>query len=340
MRRFLPLIAVGLMLVACSKDSKASSTAAPPAAATAAQEAPVKPVPPQLPELIAKVNGETISREEFEKAVQAIEQQNGGSVPAEQRDRVYRGVLDQLISFRLLIQETKARNLTVPDAELNARMAQVQGQFPSEEAFKQALAQQKMTPDQLRADARSEMLVTKMLQSEIESKIAVTPAQVQDFYQKNPDRFKQGERVRASHILVRIPEQADEAAKTAAKTKAADVLKQVRAGKDFATLAKQFSDDPGSKEAGGDLNYFQKGQMVGPFDQAVFALKVGDISDLIETQFGFHIIKLTDKQAERAVPLDEVRPQVEEFLKNQSRQEQTQALIKALTAKGKVEILI
>ncbi len=343
MRRLLPALLVCCLIGGCSKASTtASATAASsaPAAAGAAQAPPVKPVPAQLPDVLAKVNGESITKADLEKAVQTVEAQNGAAVPPDQRDRVYRGVLEQLVSFRLLIQETKVRNISVLDTELDARMAQIRSQFPSEEAFKQTLAQQKMSPEQLRADARTEMLVTKMLQAEIESNVAVTPAQVQDFYEKNPDRFKQGERVRASHILLRLPEQADEAAKAAVKVKATDVLKQVRAGKDFAALAKQYSEDPGSAPGGGDLNYFQKGQMVGPFDAAVFAMKVGDVSDLVETQFGFHIIKLTDKQTERAVPLDEVRSQIQQFLENQARQEQTQALIKALAAKGKVEILI
>jgi peptidyl-prolyl cis-trans isomerase C len=344
-RRFLPLLTVCCVLAGCSKASTAESTSAggattPGAEGAAAQAPAIKPVPAELPEVLARVNGETISRADFEKALQAVEAQNGGAVPPDQRDRVYRGVLEQLVSFRLLIQETKARNLTVADAELDARMTEIRSQFPSEEEFNQRLAQQKTTAEQLRADARSELSVTKMLQAEVEAKVAVTPAQVQDFYAKNPDRFKQGERVRASHILLRLPEKADEAAKAAVKTKATDVLKQVRDGKDFAELAKQYSEDPGSAPSGGDLNFFQKGQMVAPFDQAAFTLKVGDVSDLVETNFGFHIIKVTDKQPERVVPLDDVRPQVQQFLENQSRQEQTQALIKALAAKGKVEILI
>lgn len=343
MRRLLPLLAV-LVLGACSKGSTAASAtnAATTQATDAAtpQEPAVKAVPAELPDIVARVNGETITRAEFQKAVQTVEAQNGATVPPDQRDRVYRGVLDQLVNFKLLIQESKARNLTIADAELDARMAQVQGQFPSEEAFKQALAQQQLTTEQLRNDARSEMLVTKMLQTEIEPKVSVTPAQIQDFYAKNPDRFKQGERVRASHILFRLPEQADAVAKAAVRTKATGVLGEIRAGKDFATLAKQHSEDTGSAPAGGDLNYFQQGQMVGPFDTAVFAMKVGDVSDLVETQFGFHIIKLVDKQAERAVPLEEVRPQVQQFLENQARQEQTEAFVKTLAAKGKVEILI
>ena len=155
--------------------------------------------------------------------MQAIEQQNGGPVPPDQRDRVIRGVLDQLVSLRLLVQETKARKLTAPTADVDARIAQLRSQFPTEDAFKQALASQKVTVEQLRADAQSELNVTKMLQAEIESKVAVTPAQVQEFYTKNPDRFKQGERVRASHILLRVPEQAEAAAKAAVKTKADEI---------------------------------------------------------------------------------------------------------------------
>lgn len=341
--RLVSVFSLCLALGACSKDPAANPSTGQDSTSSDALAAPaaaVTPVPQQLPDVLARVNGEAITKAEFEKALATVESQGGGAVPADQRDRVYRGVLDQLVSFKLLVQESKARNVTVADADVNARIAQIQGQFPSKQAFEQSLAQEKMTTDQLKADARAEMVVTKLLQAEVEPRVAIAPAQVTEFYTKNPDRFKQGERVRASHILLRLPEQADEAAKVSVRAKAADVLKQVRAGKDFAALAKQYSEDPGSAQNGGDLNYFQKGQMVAPFDQAVFALKVGETSDLVETQFGFHIIKLADKQAERVVSLDEVKPQVEEFLKNEARQQQTQSFIKALTAKGKVEILL
>jgi peptidyl-prolyl cis-trans isomerase C len=329
------------MLAACSNGSTAASaTSATPAGAAAPQAAAVKPVPAQLPEVLATVNGEAITKVDFDRAVQTLERQNGKAVPPDQRDRVYRQLLEQLINFRLLIQETKARMVTVADSDLDARMAQIRSQFPTEEAFTQTLQQQKVTREQLRADARSELMVTKMLQAEVEPKVSVTPAQVQDFYDKNPARFKQPERVRASHILLRLPDQADAAAKTAIRARAEDVLKQVRAGKDFADLARQFSEDPGSAPNGGDLNYFQQGQMVAPFDKAAFSMKVGDVSDVVETQFGFHIIKVVDKQPERTVPLDEVRQQVQQFLENQARQEATQGLIKALMAKSKIEVLI
>jgi peptidyl-prolyl cis-trans isomerase C len=348
--KVLPLIAV-LAVSACSKNNTAASAQAgqsaqattPAAAGQPAQpsaEAPAKPVPAQLPEVVAKVNGETIDKTEFEKAIQNVEGRAGGPVPADQRDRVYRGVLDQLIAYRLLMQETKSRNIDVPEAEVDARIAQIKQQFPSEDEFKKQLAQRKMTVEQLREDAKSDMRVAKMLEAEVNTKVAVQPDDVNTFYQQNPEKFQQPERVRASHILIRTDEKADAKAKEAAKAKAADLLKQVKDGKDFAELAKQHSQDPGSAVKGGDLGFFQKGQMVGAFERAAFALKPGEVSDIVETPFGFHIIKGAEKQAARTVPIDEVKPQIEQFLQNQQRQQKTQAFIESLKSKGKVEVLI
>ena len=137
-----------------------------------------------------------------------------------------------------------------------------------------------------------------------------------------------------------VPKGSDAAAKTAARTKAADILNDVKAGKDFAALAKQHSQDPGSAKNGGDLGFFQQGQMVGPFNDVAFKLTPGQVSDLVETEFGFHIIKVAEKQAARTVPLDEVRPQVEQYLQRMNREQQTDAFVDGLKAKGKVEILI
>jgi peptidyl-prolyl cis-trans isomerase C len=245
-----------------------------------------------------------------------------------------------LIGYRLLTQEAAARKVAVPDADVDKRMAEIRQQFPTEEAFRQTLEQRQLTVEKLRTETRSELTVEKMLEDELASKVAVKPEQVTDFYQKNPDKFQQGERVRASHILIPLPPKADAAAKQQAQAKATEVLAEVKSGKDFAALAKQYSQDPGSGPNGGDLGFFQKGQMVGPFENTAFSLKPGEISELVETQFGFHIIKVTEKQASRTVPIDEVRPQIEEFLEGQNRQEQARLFVEALKARGKVEIFI
>ena len=348
MLKVLPLIAL-LAVSACSKNDTAAASAQtgqsaqaakPGAPATPEAEAPAKPVPADLPDVVARVNGETINKSEFEKAIKNVEGRAGGPVPADQRDRVYRGVLDQLIAYRLLQQETKSRQIDVPETEVEARIAQIKQQFPSEDEFKKTLAQQNLTVEQLREDAKTDMRVAKMLEAEVNTKVTVQQGDIDTFYQQNPDKFQQPERVKASHILIRVEENADAKAKDAAKAKATDVLKQVKAGKDFAALAKEHSQDPGSAVQGGDLGFFQQGQMVGAFERAAFALKPGEVSDIVETPFGFHIIKMAEKQAARTVPIEEVKPQIEQFLQNQQRQEKTQAFIASLKSKGKVEVLI
>jgi peptidyl-prolyl cis-trans isomerase C len=330
-----------MVLSACSKDN-ASASAASAAAKQAPQPAAAtpKPVPAQLPDVVARVNGEPIAKVDLEKAIKNVEGRAGQPVPAGERDRIYRGVLDQLVAYRLLTQESKSRKIDIPQAEVDARLAQIKQQFPSEDVFKQSLAQQSMTLEQLREDATNDMRVAKMLEGEVPAGAAVQPHDVTAFYEQNPDKFKQGERVRASHILIRTPENADAKTKEEARTKAAGVLNEVKAGKDFGELAKHHSQDPGSAAKGGDLGYFVQGQMVGPFDQVAFTLKPGAVSDVVETPFGFHIIKVADKQAARTVPLDEVKPQIEQFLQNQQRQQKTEAFVNSLKAKGKVEILI
>jgi peptidyl-prolyl cis-trans isomerase C len=325
---------------AASGDAAGTPTADATTAGTPQTAAPVKPVPAQLPDVIARVNGETISRADFEGAVATLEANAGAAVPANERDAVYRQVLDQMIGIRLLIQETRARKMTLPNADIEARLAQFRSQFPTEEAFTQTLEQQKVTLEQLRSNALNDLLVQKLLDTEIEPKAVVTPAQVDEFYKNNPDQFQQGERVRASHILFGFPQGADDAARQLARTRAATVLQELKSGKDFGTLAKLHSQDTGSAGNGGDLGYFQQGQMVPPFEKAAFALKPGQTSDLVESEFGVHIIRVVDHQAARTLPLDEIRPQLQQFIQEQKRQEQTAAFVNGLKAKSKVEIYI
>jgi len=352
-RRVIAVFVV-MMLAACSRsttaDAKpqvppaaaapAAGQAAPTSPVAAAPEPPAKPVPPQLPEIIARVNSEVINKTDLENAVKGLEGRAGGPVPADQRDRVYRGVLDDLISYRLLVQEVKTRKIVVPDGEIDAQVAQIRAQFQTDQQFQQALAMRKTTLAAVRDDARSEIGVDKLVESEIGTKIGVKPEAITDFYQKNPDKFQQGARVKASHILISIPENADAATKLVAKTKAEAVLKDLKAGKDFAAAAKESSQDPGSAPNGGDLGFFEPGQMVPPFEQAAFALKPGEMSGLVESPFGFHIIKVAEKQASRVIPIEEAMPQIEQYLTGQNRQTLTVAFVNTLKAKATIDILM
>jgi peptidyl-prolyl cis-trans isomerase C len=329
---------IAVVLVAACK--KAPAEQAKPAGAPGAPPAAAKPVPAQLPEIIARVNGTPIDRGEFERAVKSLEGQAGGPVPPAQRDEVYRKVVDQLIMLKLLSQESVARKVVVPETDIDARLAQVKGQFPNEPAFTAALAERQMTPDKLRAEIKQQLQAMKMVDTEIAPSVTVTDTDVTDFYAKNPEKFQEPEAVHASHILIRTPEGSDDAAKKKALAEAQAVLAQLKKGGDFAVLAKQHSQDTGSAVNGGDLGFVPRGQTVPVFEQAAFALKPGQMSGVVESPFGYHIIKVVAHRDARTVPLQEVKPQVEQFLKQQKMQEKTAAYVEKLKAKSKVEILI
>ncbi|HEY3884785.1 MAG TPA: peptidylprolyl isomerase, partial [Vicinamibacterales bacterium] len=223
--------------------------------------------------------------------------------------------------------------------EINAKMQELRGQFPNEDAFQKALKDRGMTEASLRHDASVDLSVNKLMDTEVATMGAPTDPEIKDFYDKNPDKFKQDEQVRASHILIRVDPNADAATKKKAHAAIESLLKQARAGADFAKLAREHSQD-GSAQQGGDLNYFSRGQMVPQFDQVAFSLKPGQISDVVTTQFGYHIIKVTDHKPARTVPLEEAKPQITQFLTEQKKQQHADTFIEGLKKKSKIEVFI
>jgi peptidyl-prolyl cis-trans isomerase C len=356
MKRYpLPVLAILAVLSMVSLACKAAApapprTASPTADAVASAGAPsatgarppaaVKPMPARLPALLAWVNGEAIERWEFENAVKRVEARAGGPVPPEKRDEVLRSVLDQLVAYHLLAQQSKALKLDVADIDVEARLADVRRGFPTEEAFKQSLTVQGVTLDQLRKQSRMSLQVQKVIDAEVTTKVVVQEAEVSVFYQQNLGRFKQGDTVRASHILIGLPQGATPAQKQEARVKAQAVLKQVRSGADFATVARAQSQDPGSAPKGGDLGFFPSGQMTPAFEEAAFTLKPGTMSGLVETPFGFHIIKVQERRPPRTAPLVEVGGQIKEFLTKGRRDAKLEQLIETVKGKSKVEILV
>jgi peptidyl-prolyl cis-trans isomerase D len=165
----------------------------------------------------------------------------------------------------------------------------------------------------------------------IRNRMQVSAQDVQRYYEDNEAQFSTPEQVRASHILLKTEGKDD----AAVKKQAEDLLAKVKGGADFAKLATQYSEDDTSKVKGGDLDFFPKGQMVPEFDTAAFALQPGQISDLVKSQFGYHIIKVTDKKPANKKTLDEVKPQIEDQLKSQRAQEEAQRTVNDISARMK-----
>jgi len=301
--------------------------------------APIKPVPAQLPPVIARVNGQDLTKAEFDRMIQRMEAAEGRPIPAENRDEILRGAIDRLVVYTLLQQESRKRGISVADAEIDARMAELRSKFPTQAAFDQALKQRGWTVESLRQDARVDMTVSKLMDAETAALPGPSDLEAKDFYDKNPDRFKQDEAVRASHILIKVGPDADAAAKKRARAEIDACLKQAKAGADFAKLAQEHSQD-GSAAQGGDLNYFAKGQMVPAFDKVAFELKPGQISDIVTTQFGYHIIKVVDHKPGRVVSFEESSGQIKLFLGEEKKKQHGQTFIDELKKKSKIEVLV
>jgi len=341
-----------VVLVAACKKGSAAAAAGTAAAATPAgtkgqagapgqpaAATPPKPVPAQLPDVIARVNGEEVKKADLERMIKTMEGRAGQQVPPDRRDEIYRGAIDQLVVYTLLRQESKTRGIKIDDHEIDQKMQELKGQFQTPDAFEQALKQRGMTLDGLKADARTDLSVNKVMEGVVANVAGPTDAEAKDFYGKNPDKFKQDEQVRASHILVRVAPDADAKTKAQAKAEIDAVLKQLKGGGDFAKLAQQHSQD-GSAAQGGDLGYFPKGQMVPEFDKVAFATPVGQVSGIVTTQFGFHVIKVTDRKDARTVPFEEAQPQIKQYLEQQKKQQAADAFIEGLKKKSKIDILI
>jgi len=308
--------------------------------------APSKPADTtKMPDVVAQVNGKKITKDELltqakQMQAQMAQASRGQQVPSLD-EAFYKQILDGMVAQALLLEDAKAQGVSVSDDELKPQMAALRGRFPDEAAYKKALEQEGLSENQLQEKLRQEALIQKYLGTKVFNQVAVTDQAAREFYDKNQDKMQRPERVHLRHILIRAEPNAAEADKQKAREKAEDLLKRIKGGEDFAKLAAESSDDTGSKVRGGDLSWMARGQADPVFEKAAFALaKPNDLSDVVETQFGYHIIQLVERKAASAVPFEEARPQITQMLQQRQAGERLQAHVESLKKKGKVETFL
>jgi peptidyl-prolyl cis-trans isomerase C len=291
-------------------------------------------------DIAAKVNGVPITTLELNRSFQAHVQVPYSTVQEDPRAKeVLRQILDNLIDRELLLQQAKSLKMAVRSQQVDAQMQQLIQRFPSQEAFEQALTAQNFTLDTVKRDIESQLLRQQLVQKEILDKVNVSGRDVQNFYDKNKDKYVEEEQVRARHILIRVPQEVSPTDEAKLKGKADAALKRAKQGEDFAGLAKEVSDD-GSKETGGDLGFFPRGRMVAAFEETAFALQPGQTSEVIRTQFGYHIIKVEERKAARTLAFDEAKARVQEDLTQEQTYERYQQYVAGLRNKAKVEVML
>lgn len=294
-------------------------------------------------DLAAKVNGEGITRARLQSGVDASMRQGrmnyGGITQPKQYKRLQREVLDQLIAQELLWQEAKRQDFVVAPAEVDKALAQLRGRYPTEQAYLNGLEQNGFTPESYREDLKRHMSVRRWARETLAKKITVSDAEVHEYYVTNQPRFAQPEQIDARHVLIKLAPDADEAAVMAARRQIEQILARAKSGADFAELARQHSQDT-SASRGGELGFLPRGRLVKPFEDAAFALKPGEISGVVRTQYGFHIIKLQARRDARVVSEPQAAPAIRQHLSSSKLQDALVEHARALRQQGSVEILV
>ena len=294
-------------------------------------------------QVVARVNGKEIEREELTAAMKGLlvqMSQSGRSVPADHMQQFEHDVLDELINREVILQTAGKTVVPDLDAKVAAEVGRTEAQMGGKEEFGKALGESGITADEYSRRVRENLIVQETMRGIIEKGQTASEADAKKFYEENQSRFQQPDLVRARHILLRVPPAATDADKAAKKAQIEVLLTRVKAGEDFAVLAKEFSEDPGSGANGGDLGFFPKGAMVPEFDVAAFSLDVNKVSDVITTQFGYHILQVVEKQPAKLMVFDEVKERIQAGLSQQKCQESAREHIANLRKVAKVEVLL
>lgn len=276
--------------------------------------------------VIAKGKGIEIKRSQLDEAfvtAKAAAAARGMQITDAERDLLQARLLDELIVGKILTAKATPADKDKAKETAQKFIADSRKSFPSEEKFLERLKLNKLNSvNELEEKLVGEALPNLVLEREMKALAKVSDADVKKFYDENPDKFEQPELVKAAHILIMTKgeegKELTDAEKAAKKKKIEEILARAKKGEDFAKLAKENSEDPGSKDNGGEYE-FPRGQMVPEFETAAFSLKNnGDLSEVVTTQFGYHIIKLLGKTPAKTIALAEASTRISEFLLRQA----------------------
>lgn len=264
----------------------------------------------QRDQAVATVNGEKITRDELFDTMYS---------------QVGKDALDDLITRRLILQEGNTLGLSISEAEVDEEIDRiVQENFMGViDQFNQLLEQHGVTLEAVRNDAKVNLMARKIAMNEIE----ISESELKEYFAENQASFNIPDEIEARHILVETEEEALE------------VINLLNGGADFAQLAKERSEDPGSKDIGGSLGFFKPGDMLPEFDEVAFALEIGKISEPVESWYGFHVIEVLDQKSGREVTFDEVKEKVNEMVVEEKIYELINEIITRLRAEANITYL-
>lgn len=293
--------------------------------------------------IAAKVNGSAIYADQVEalaeKEIASYRKYRPRKMTPEMIHKLRLKALKRAIENELLSQEIK--KMTVPDIDrkLDEKLKEVKKKYPSEEHYKRRLSSWKMTEEDMRASLVDSVYFDEYLRKHGISNPEVPEKDIREYYKGNPRAFLREETVKVSHIMIKVEENAGAEEKGQAREKLEKIRSEIMKGKDFAESAKEHSQD-GYAQKGGDLGFIQKGYMPREFEDAAFSLEKGQVSGIVETKHGYHIIKLIDRKPRGAAHYDEVKDFLKKYMQRQLEKEKLTAHISELRKGAKIEILM
>lgn len=288
---------------------------------------------------VAVVNGNEISLLDFEKTAatykESVQKLYGDSLWEQEisdgvkyKDELKKGILTQMIQEELVYEEAKKENLEANQEEVDTKFKELKVSIEKDKEYAKFLSDNGIDDEFLKKQLKKDISIQNY-KSKFDKENKIPEDDIKKYYEENKDKYKE-DKVKASHILISTVDEGtnkpiSNEKKKEAKNKAEDIYKKAKEGEDFAKLAKEYSQDEYSATNGGDLGFFEKGKMVPEFESAAFALDKGQISEIVETQYGYHIIKVTDK-VYKEYPFDEVKDKIKEVLLYQKYTEKVKEL--------------
>lgn len=291
------------------------------------------------------VNGETISYQRFQGFYVEYRNSKGVAVGArgDQLDlltRLRKEAMNLLIEQELVAQAAERTGVTANPDDVDTAYEELRSIFDSERAFQMKLEGDGFTPESLRRHLGRMMAAQQYLDAIREKAVDVSQADLERYYEDNEARLTLPEQVRVRHILITWKPMGKPDDRAYIRESMQPILERARAGEDFAALAREYSDDYATRQDGGDTGFFHRGQMAPAFEEAAFALQPGEISDVVETSFGVHIIKLEERQEEELLPFEDIRDQLLDHVRNERAEQAVRTEIDRLADAADIKVLI
>ncbi len=296
----------------------------------------------QASDKAAIVNGETIARGEFDGEVLAVQKAVlgfGKPLTVTQTSSIEADVLESMIRREILYQESRKSGIMPDEDAVNKEIKTLKQQFPDEKEFKNELNRQHISEEILRVRLERNNSLQQYIERNFSSKITVADSEMVTYYEGHLDSFRQPLQVCAAHIFIRTDPKGGASQKAEGRKKAEQILSKLKKGQDFAGLAREYSDGP-TRSNGGDLGCLRTGQLDKQFERTVFALDPGKTSDIIDTEYGFHIFRVTDKKAETVLAYESVKDKIRQLLLSEKAKQEADLQARKLREKTDVEILV